>query len=247
MRSKIIEYGSKVNQISIVLYGFLIYLVFSASGNNSFGLISSYETNNSLVSTNKTLFSSATRMLFTVEYRYIILGLIILVLGLSITETFIKNIGKKLIESLNKDLEFIVYGIFFILLCLLTGFQDFSALIVLGGISFVTLRYCLNNLDESFSSKKKMKLGFIICSLPWLIILVSTMSTIIYGGVRLTSYVYASYILVLVYLVSLYILNSDRILNSLKIRTKDKRDFKRLIYFLIRTSVIIVFIFGLHS
>jgi len=118
--------------------------------------------NNSFASPNTTLFTSASRVLFTIEYRYLVL-VTLLILGLK--TAYKLYIGYKKTKKNNKrqpnkidlNLNSFCYSVLLLIIGLLAGMQDISAAIFVLASSFIGIRLVLSNKPSKkwISNKSK--------------------------------------------------------------------------------------------
>jgi hypothetical protein len=155
-------------------------------------------------------------------------------------------INAKKIKSLNRIYNFIkeneagiLYSSLLTLVAILSGLQDLSTLVlVLVVSSIATILIKKSNNTDKFLLKSGQILGI----LPWILILLLSLGTVVYGSVRSTWFVY---ILDLFSLVSFGILSVShkKIFKNIKILINNEY----LIIPLINLAFFIVLIIGLHQ
>jgi len=188
--------------IVLVILGALFYII---SGSASFQIFTNFLSNNNFASPSSTLFTSANKNIFNLEYRYLVvvfLAVIVIKLGYKIyIKTNNKKNYKKYSELINLYVNSFSYAIFIIILSVLAGLQDISTIIMVGVSSFIGVRFLLNDSVNDENSVQKRWNGITLSVLSWILLIIYSVGTLIYGQVRSTWYVYVLDFLCLMYFV----------------------------------------------
>jgi hypothetical protein len=231
------------DKICVLFSGLLFIASFFIVSNGIFLITTNFWSNNLFASPDQTLFTSSTRIEFNLEFKYLLLFILGFIFMLHIANMYI---NAKKIKSLNRIYNFIkeneagiLYSSLLTLVAILSGLQDLSTLVlVLVVSSIATILIKKSNNTDKFLLKSGQILGI----LPWILILLLSLGTVVYGSVRSTWFVY---ILDLFSLVSFGILSVShkKIFKNIKILINNEY----LIIPLINLAFFIVLIIGLHQ
>jgi len=195
---------NKISQLygaGIVLYIVLIILALVNMSQTSFNVTTNYLTSNDLASQSSTVFAPATSTLWVLQYRYLLVALLILSLVVPGLYIFWIKTGKNNIDFHKaRWIDCVITSVFLMLtITLLSSLQDMMSLILVAGL--VVVGSCLfwiathqYGLNKSIYNKT-FTLGIISIVLPWLLIALYTSGTWVYGNVRSPWYTYALAIL----------------------------------------------------
>jgi hypothetical protein len=249
MLRKIVE--EKYRDITGVTCFIIVGVVFFfLSGSSSFQITTNFLTNNSFASPNATLFTPANRVLFNFQYRYTVLFLIAVVAIKLIYRIYSINrtrkINKKLHNYLDVYIDSFSYSIFIVFLAILAGLQDLSTIFFVLVTSFIGSSLILLNTTENEIEvvSKNKKIGIILSSISWLLLVIYSVSTLTYGGVRATVYVYLLDLLGLLYLFFIYSKNKSNLLR--KIKKQDRESIKYTFNLFIKLAFLVILSIGLH-
>ena len=238
------------NLTSIICFVGVGVAFFLLSGSTSFQITTNFLTNNSFASPNSTLFTPASRVLFNLEYRYVVLFLLaILVIKLiyRIRPIFkTPKINKKLHICLDVYLNSLCYSIFVVFLAILAGLQDLSTIIIVFISSLIGLSLVLFNDSDSQieGASKNRKIGIILVLISWILLIVYSISTITYGEVRATWYIYLLDLIGIKY-VSFVIFKSKKWYLK-KLKKQDRIIFQYSANLFLQLAFLIVLAIGLH-
>lgn len=245
MFKKIISNQNTKDLINIVFYILAGVLTFIVSGSNNFQITTNFLSNNSFASPNSTLFTPASRVLFSIEYRYVIIFLLtILIVKLAyrvICDYKKLKLNVKSLKLLNMYLDSLAYSLFIILICILAGLQDVSSLILVFVSSYIGIclaRYSSNERELNGFIRIK-KLGIILGSFSWLLIFVYSIGTLSYGSIRSTWYVYVLDIIGIVYFLFL-------VSGRSKLEKDNNELWSYVTDLLLKLTFIVILAIGLH-
>jgi len=249
MLKKIVEekFRDLTSIICFVGAGVMFFLL---SGSSSFQITTSFLTNNSFASPNSTLFTPANRVLFNLEYRYVVLFLLVVVVLKLIYRIHpiykTKKINKKLHNYLDVYLNSLNYSIFVVFLVILAGLQDLSTIILVFISSLIGFSLILLNDSgsEVEGASKNRKVGLILVLISWILLIVYSVSTMTYGGVRATWYIYLLDLIGLKYMSFAIFKNKKWYLGKLK--KQDRVVFQYIANLFLQLAFLIVLAIGLH-
>lgn len=186
----------------IVAYVILAIVAAKFLTTASFQIASNYLTNNPLLSLNSTSFTAGTRVIATIQYRWILV--ILMALSIIVPAVYvylIQNNVKKIDLHKFRFIDWIVTGtLITLLIATLSGIQDIMNLLLIAGLSLISYYLfwiIINDKSNKFNGKLYI-IGLLSAVLPWIVILFYAFSTIVYGSIRTPWYVYATYIIGLV-------------------------------------------------
>jgi hypothetical protein len=171
---------------------------------STYQVVVNYWAANPLLSQTSTVFAPASHLLWNIQFRWVVAILLLLsVVSPAYYVYAITNNFKKIDFHKYRFLDWLVTSSVMLLIILaLAGVQDLMTLIVLLGLN--VLAYCLFwktntnfGVKESYNSTIH-KLGGVAILLPWLLILIYALSTLLYGDVRSPGFVYVLYLVGLV-------------------------------------------------
>ncbi len=247
MLKKIAQTKQLKDTVSLVSFSVILILFFIFSGNKYFQLNTSFWTNNNFTNPNSTLFTSASRNLFSVEYRYLaIIVLLILVIkfGYKVYKEYIKtkNIYQKSSDKLDLNLSSLSYSILIVFICLAAGLQDISTTIFVLFSSFIGARLIMSDYKEKIDKLGSIRFfGILLILTSWLSVIIYSIGTLVYGGVRSTWYVYVLDLIGLIYL-GLLVMSSSR-------HAKKRKNKEFINYYtdlLLKVGFFIVLLVGIH-
>ncbi len=197
-----------IQRFSLFLFALLGIAAFWMMQNVTVPLVTSFMTKDVVSSeiANKTVFAPAIRPDFDIPLKWAL----ITVLGISIIFAILHltKWKKRFISGVTAGtqptrwLELgITTALMIEIVATLSGIHDMLMLKLLAGVVVVT--YALRWLAEreNIGSTKPVKAGYFVSlltgALPWLVILVTAVSTVLYGMVRAPWYVYALYVVML--------------------------------------------------
>lgn len=190
--------------IGAVLYLVLAVLAVKSMLPSTFQLTINYWTTNPLLSQTQTVFVTATRVLWSIQFRWVL----VLLMGLSVLAPayyiyMISNNVKKINFHKYRSVDWIVTGsLMLFVISVLAGVQDIMVLILIIGLfilSYLIILTAINHSDVSKPIKDNIyRLGVLSGLLPWLLILVYTISTWVYGSIRSPWFVYTLFIIGLI-------------------------------------------------
>jgi hypothetical protein len=239
------KYRDVTSILCFVAIGVAFFLL---SGSSSFQITTNFLTNNAFASPNSTLFTPATRVLFNLEYRYVVLFL----LALNVLKLIYKlypifkrwKINKKLYNYLDACIDSLSYSVFIVFLALLAGLEDISTIIFVFIVSLTGLSLILfNNNSEEDGLRKNRKTGLILVILSWLLLIIYSVSTLTYGGVRSTWYVYLLDLLGLKYLFLMVFKNKKWY--PIKLKKQDREIFQYFSNLFLKLAFLIILAIGL--
>ncbi len=179
--------------ISVVLYAGLAVLAGMLMQPLSYGVTSSYLTNDTFLSTDKTVFVTASRPLFDLEIRWALVGLLALsaVLPVLYLTKLKANYAKALkdgVWALRWIETAVAAAIMIEIVGLLVGHSDIMMLKLMSGLVAITAGLCW--LAER--QKGTFVFGLLTAALPWLVIASTMLHTVLYGAVRSPWFVYGA-------------------------------------------------------
>lgn len=184
----------------VIVYLLLIIAAIKYMLPATFQITSNYWTSNPLLSQSKTVFVTASHVVLSIQIKWALVFILFLSIIMPLLYIYlIKNNFKKIDLHKYRTVDWLVTGsCITLLLSIFAGVEDLITLVIIFGlssISYVILWFAINNYGKTDSINinfyKVSIIGFI---LPWLIILVYGVYTIIYGSVRSPWFIYASYI-----------------------------------------------------
>jgi hypothetical protein len=223
-------------------------LFFIISGSSSFQVNTNFLANNNFASPSSTLFTPASRNLFNLEYRYLVIFiLVVLIIKLSYKiycSCKDQKNNKKFHHSIDSYLDSFSYSMFTVLLIILAGLQDFSTIIVIAISSFMGFKLILQNSQrDNGDDIKKWKTGIVFSSLAWIILVIYSAGTIVYGEVRSTWYIYLLDFICFIYLLFIAIDNNK--FPKKNIKQKNRLDLY-IINLLFKLVFLLILAIGLH-
>ena len=248
MLEKFLQTEKYKNLASTILFILAVVLLIFVGSSNSFQISTNFLSNNNFASPNSTLFTSANRTLFNIEYRYLAIVLLTVLVLKLIYKVFFASRGLKtkqraLSKTLDLNIDSLSYSVFMIFICLLAGLQDISVIIFVLISSFIGIRLILSSNDDTFKIKKQ---NILFASTSWLLVIVYSLGTLIYGNVRSTWYVYILDLICLVYFVFLISKNSQNGFTK-RFKSKDRELVIYSIDLLLKILFFIILAFGIHQ
>jgi hypothetical protein len=253
MLKKIAQTENYKNLFSILFFAITAAAFFIFGSTSSFQITTNFWSNNNFASPNTTLFTPASRVLFTIEYRYLALALL-LILGLKIAyKSYLgykkaKKNSKKLFNKIDLNLDSFCYSAFLVFICLLAGLQDISAAIFVLVSSFVGIRLVLsNNPNQENDNHINIKnWAILLVSLSWLLVIIYSIGSMVYGDVRSTWYVYLLDFISLIYLLFLTLKDSKPGFLK-KFKATDRDYIKYYADLLLKIAFLVVLVIGIHK
>ena len=246
LEKSIQKYKDEISVIFFIIIGAIFFLVGS---NNSFQVNTDFLTNNSFANPTTTLFTLANRTLFSVEYRYLALALLLIIVLKLIYKIYSrynksKVNEKKLSKTLDLNLNSFSYAVFMVFICLLTGLQDISTVIFVLISSFIGVRLILSKYEDTnkFEIKKQ---SIILVSISWVLVVIYSLGTLIYGSVRSPWYVYILDLIGLIYFISIVFNNGYWPIKKLK--NEDREFIKYTVNLFLKIVFFVVLIIGIHK
>ncbi len=193
---KIFSTVSQYYTVGIIAYLILAVIAIKVMNEATFQVVSSYLTSNPLLSQTSTVFVPANHVLWSIQFRWVL----VLLMGLSIVVPAyyvysISNGVKKLDLHKYRFIDWLITGSLMTLVVLaLAGVQDIMTIFItvsITAMSYACLWMAIHNYgDIEKYTKKIYSIGIITTALPWLLVLVYAISTIVYGSVRSPWFVY---------------------------------------------------------
>jgi hypothetical protein len=253
MLKKIGQVDKNKDVVNIVIYVLCIALFVIFGNSNSFLITTNFWTNNAFIGSSQTIFTSATRVLFTVQYRYLALFLLLVLLLKSVYKTYSQSKSSKTSKITYLENNYLLVesfsGSFMILFAaLLSGIQDVVSLLLifigsLIGLSLIKLNEAKKKVERSHSIKNT---AVLLVILSYVAILIYSLGTIVYGSVRSTGYIYLLDFIILVYL--LHLIPKDTKYDLLKnMNSRNQQLTRSYIGISFQFVFIIVLIIGLHT
>jgi hypothetical protein len=250
MFKKIAQIEKYKDIISVLFFGITVVLIFIFSSTNNFQISTNFWSNNSFANPSTTLFTSANRTLFNIEYRYVLLILLLILILKSVYKIYCSyNKSKTSIEKLNtldSNLGNFSYSIFIGLICLVTGLQDISTIIFVLVSSFIGVSFISSsNQERTDKASNPKNRGILLASLSWLLIVIYSVGTLIYGSVRSPWYVYILDLIGLIYFISIVFNNGYWPIKKLK--NEDREFVKYGLSLFLKIAFFVVLIIGIHK
>jgi hypothetical protein len=180
-----------------VLYVILGVLAFKIMNVSSLQVTSGFWSSNPLISQTNTVFAPASHVLYSIQYRYVLMAILLISIITPILYIYMINNGYKKID-LHKFRFYdwlITGGMMLLLIASLNGIQDLMTRILLVTFSvffYVFILFAINNYkDKKEIDKKAFLIGTIFGLIPWIVIFYYVISTLAFGNVRSAWYVYA--------------------------------------------------------
>ena len=134
MKSLLKVFEKYYNYINIVVFCIFGLFVFNFASDNTFSTSLIYWSNNSFASPNSTLFTPASKVLFSFQYRYVMLVIIIFLVLISVVRQLMKQnkleINNRFYKFINDNYDILIYGKIFAIICLLSGMTDFMSILI---------------------------------------------------------------------------------------------------------------------
>ncbi|HUY53374.1 MAG TPA: hypothetical protein VMV24_02240 [Candidatus Dormibacteraeota bacterium] len=248
MLEKFIQTEKYKDLASVIFFILAAILLIFVSSNNSFQISTNFLSNNNFASPSSTLFTSASRVLFNVEYKYLAIALLIILLlkliyKLYSASTGLKTKKKSRLNTLNLNLDSFSYSMFMVFICLLAGLQDLSVIIFVLVSSFIGVKLILSSNEDRHDFKKQ---SILLASISWLLIIIYSLGTLAYGNVRSTLYVYTLDFICLIYFV--FLISKDSRKGFIKrFKSTDRETVKYSIDLSLKLLFFIVLAFGIHQ
>ncbi|HUY53178.1 MAG TPA: hypothetical protein VMV24_01225 [Candidatus Dormibacteraeota bacterium] len=232
--------------VSFISFTVLLILFFIFSGTKYIQINTNFWSNNNFASPNETLFTSANRNIFNIEYRYLavtILLILVIKFGYKIYQ-YHKKDDQKYINDLDSNLNSMIYSVLVVFICLMTGLQDISTIVLVLVSSFVGLKLISSNKKEKIDGLGSLKIvGILLTLVSWLLIIVYSLGTIVYGNVRSTWYVYVLDLIGLAYFIFL-VIDMPRYIGKFK---RGNQEFiKYCLDLLLKVGFFIVLLIGIN-
>lgn len=187
MKDKInLEKVLRVNQAGAVVFLVLAILAAVLMDHTAYQIVINYLTSNSLASQSNTVFAVGSRVLFSVEMRWLLTVFMLVCMVVPIFYVYQIASKKKNIDlEKYKVIDWAITGaIMVVLTAILSGVQDITYLLTLG--AFVVVGYVFRWLASHYQVvEKKAYIAATVCQvLPWLVIATYALFTLIYGSIR---------------------------------------------------------------
>lgn len=248
MKKKLLTLQSRIDDFELITYGLLIAFLLLFASSNTYQVSTAFWTSNSFISQTNTVFVSATRTLFNIQYRFLLLFILIILFVGSLVSIYEKYTLKKNTINLNFLKTLIIYlpYVFIIfLVCLLSGLQDLASLFIVlllsAGFVFVA-----SNRGIFKNGQKKLCVLIVLGLLPWILVLIYSLGTIVYGSIRSTGYVYVEDLIALIYFIFIVWLHTERKQKKGSL-ISTLNEFIPTINLLLVTTFSLVLIIGLHN
>lgn len=197
----------KIYALSIAVYAAIAVAAFYLMDKTSYPLSVGYWAKDSLASNSKTVFAPASQSIFDIQARYLVMALaIVSLVGPLLYLTRLKNyhvraLKNKVLQSRWVDMA-VAVAIMAETVAIVSGVLDIATLKVVGGLMVVT---CVlgwmaekRTAEAGKPATAKYYLSMVTGLLPWVLIAFYAVSTVVYGGVRTSWFVYALYAVMLV-------------------------------------------------
>ena len=248
MKNKInLEKVLRVNQAGLVVFLVLAFLVIVTMNHTAYQIVINYWTSNNLASQTATVFAVGSRVLFSIEMRWLLTTFMLICMVVPIVYIYLisskkKNIDLEKYKSIDRA---VTSAVMIAITAILAGVQDITALFILG--SLVAIGYVFMWLASHYNVvEKKAYIAATVCQvLPWLVIVIYALFTLVYGSVRSPWYVYAIY---LVGLIRLFMVVSDYYRNhknSGKLNASDRLVFSIGSNMVFKAAFALILIIGL--
>jgi glucose uptake protein GlcU len=250
MLKKVVEekYRDIASIVCFVAAGVVFFLL---AGSNSFQITTNFLTNNNFASPSSTLFTPASRVLFNLEYRYLVLFLLAVIVIKLIYRSYpvgkTPKINKKLHSYLDVYLDSLSYSIFVVILSVLAGLQDISAIFFVFISSLIGTGLILFNShdNEAEDALKSRRTGIVLSLISWLLLVIYSVSTLTYGEVRTTWYVYLLDFIGLLYLTFVIIKNNKKRFFR-KLKKQDREVAQYTVNLFLKLAFLVILAVGLH-
>ena len=240
------------NITELVIFSVITALMFIVTKSNSFQVTINYWTNNSFASPNQTLFTPASRVLFSLEYRYLAVLLTIVLILRAINSIYRRHIkpqkySKNIFQKINLAADSIIYSGIILLIAVLSGLQDLSTIFFVFLSSFIGITLILlNDQRKKIDKSKLIRISAtVITLLSWILLAVYSLGTLLIGNDRSTWYVYALDFIAIFYTLKL-LLNDSKYDLLKRIKLENRRLIKPYISSLLIVLFLITIIIGLH-
>jgi hypothetical protein len=244
MLKKFIQAEKYRDILSILLFAITAAVFFISGSTNSFQITTNFLANNNFASPDTTLFTPAIRVLFTIEYRYFAVALLIIL----VVKLVYRIYGKKKLHSrLDLMADSFSYSIFVVFISLLSGLQDISTLVFVLASSFIGVYLMLANAGKDEDNKVPYikPIATILVCVSWLLLVIYSLGTLAYGDIRATWYVYLLDFIALTYLLFL-VFKDKKFKFSKKLKTENRKLIKYGINILLKVIFLIVLAIGIH-
>ncbi|HUC95783.1 MAG TPA: hypothetical protein VMR76_02375, partial [Candidatus Saccharimonadia bacterium] len=95
MKKKLLTLQSRIDDFELITYGLLIAFLLLFASSNTYQVSTAFWTSNSFISQTNTVFVSATRTLFNIQYRFLLLFILIILFVGSLVSIYEKYTLKK--------------------------------------------------------------------------------------------------------------------------------------------------------
>jgi hypothetical protein len=236
---------------SIVVYLIVALVIIKFMSPASFQISANYLTSNPLLSYFSTSFTSASHVIWNIQFRWALVTL----MGLSIIAPaigvyIIKNNFKKIDLNKYRLTDWVVSSsLVMVIIALLSGISDLVTLVLIVCLNLLAYSFfwlMLSDIDPNKSLKEIIyKISIVAKIVLWLVIAYYAINTWVYGEIRSPWYVYITYVIGLLNL-ALIIYTSRTLKNKgINKKTFSSNIFPMIIHQSFIFSFVLILIIGL--